>query len=46
MELDDENDNFEEGGGFNRERDYYAYFYEGEILQDELGIIYKEQYDA
>ena len=29
-----------------RERDYYAYLYEGEILQDELELVHEEEYHA
>ena len=44
LQSDDDNEDFEEEEDFNKERDDYAYLYEGESLQDEIEIFCKEQY--
>ena len=44
MQSDDDGEDFEEEEDFNTERDDYAYLYEGEILQDDIGHVYEEQH--
>ena len=44
LQLDDYDRGFEEEEDLNRERKNYAYIYDGESLQDELELVYKEQY--
>ena len=41
LQLDDVNQYLEEEEDFNAERENYTYIYEGELLQDELELVYK-----
>ena len=44
LKSDNDDEDLKEEEDFNRERDDYGYIYEGESLQNELGLFYKEQY--
>ena len=46
LQLDDDDGDFEEEEDLNREIDNYAYLYQGERLQDEIKLVYKEHYHA